>query len=194
MNIDELKNALHQFDAEADSTSADLDAVRESVVKSRRQLNLRDLRESIACVVVIVLFAPAIFSRLPMMSRLGAGAVCFAATLIGILLYLGNRRHRSRPELSVDDFLAAEIARLDYQIWLLRNVSWWYLGPIAIGFLMFVWGKAPVSTALAMSVGYFVLDRGIYWLNQIAIKRDLIPQRDEWIRVHESLNEPETRG
>lgn len=194
MNINELKDAFHQLETEADDTSLDLDAVREQVVKSRRQLNFRDLRESIACVVVIVLFAPAIFTRLPAMTRIGACVICLAAVVIGVSLYLGNRRYRTRPELSVDDYLGAEIAHLDYQIWLLRNVSWWYLAPLAIGFLVFVWGMNPVATALKMSVGYFLLDRGINWLNQRAVNGDLVPQRDELVRVRASLNEPGSSG
>jgi hypothetical protein len=194
MNIDELKEALHQLESETDSTSLDLDAVREQVVKSRRQLNFRDLRESVASVVVVVLFAPAIFTRLPAMTRLGACVTCLAAVVIGVVLWLGNRRYRSRPELSVDDYLGAEIAHLDYQVWLLRNVSWWYLAPLAIGFLMFVWGMNPVPSALVLSVGYYFLDRFINWLNQRAVRNVLIPQRNELIRVRASLNEPEASG
>lgn len=189
MNFDDLKKTLQTLQHEDAVDAIDLEQVRRKIAGSRRTFDLRDLREYVACIVVFVLFAPCVFMDYPAMTRVGAVITCLAAVFIGGWMYLGKRRHRSRPELSVDEFLGAEIAHLNYQIWLLRNVSWWYLAPVAVGFLVFVWGLTPVSTAIFMSAGYFAMDRFINAINQFAVKRDLIPRRDELARVRQSLNE-----
>lgn len=189
MNLEDLKAKLGQLDGEAIRTEESFDEVRRNVMKSRRRFDLRDLREIVACVFVFVMFFPTLFLNMPLLTRLGSLVTCTAAVFIGLSMYLGKQRHRVFPELSVQQFLAAEIVHLDYQIRLLRNVSWWYLAPIAVGYLMFVWGLRPTSEALVASGGYFILDRAIYWLNQHAIRTDLLPQREELVRAYESLCE-----
>lgn len=189
MNFEDLKSLLGDLDTEPVREEADLDAVRQKVMKSRRRFDLRDIRETVACVLVFLIFWPIVFAGMPWMTRLGSLVCCIGAVFIASSLYLGRRRHRVLPELSVHEFLQAEIAHLDYQIRLLRNISWWYLAPCAVGYLMFVWGLMPISEAVVASGGYFVLDRVICWLNQYAVKHDLMPQKEELVSVWQSLDE-----
>lgn len=193
MNLEDLKAALANSEDELYRGSIregqDLEEVRDSVKKSRTRLRWRDFREFSACLFVFVVFFPVVFSSWPSMTRLGAAMSCLAAVFIAIRLFLGHRRHQVLPELSVIEFLRAETDHLDYQIRLLRMVSWWYLAPIAVGYLMFVWGLMPVTEATIASGAYFVLDRAIYWLNQSVIKNDLQPQKERLLCVYRSLTE-----
>ena len=158
-------------------------------MNSRRVFDGRDIREFGACILVFVVFFPLVFTEMPLMARLGSMVSSVAAVFIGSVLWHGRCRHRVLPELSVHEFLAAEIDHLDYQIRLLRSVSWWYLAPLAVGFLMFIWGLWPTPTALAASAVYYIIDRTIYYLNQWAIINDLQPQRETLEIVYQSLNE-----
>jgi len=189
MNIEELKAALDALNADSLHGQANLDTIRESVMESRARFKLRDFREIGACVFVFAGFFAVLSFDLPWMTQLGAMIYCCAAIFVGTSIYLGRRRHRVFPELSVHEFLEAEIAHLDYQIQLLRNVSWWYLAPLAVGFLMFVWGLLPQPAAAVVTVCYFLLDRTIYWLNQQTIQLELKPQREKLVLVYQSLNE-----
>lgn len=187
MNLEDLKAKLKQLDGDAVKTEESFDEVRRNVMNSRRRLDLRDFREITVCVFVFLMFFPTLFLNLPLLTRLGSLVTCTAAVFIGLSMHLGKQRHRVFPEFSVHQFLAAEIAHLDYQIRLLRNVSWWYLAPPALGYLMFVWGLMPTSEAIIVSGGYFIFDRAIYWHNQHVIKNDLLPQREELVYAYESL-------
>jgi len=189
MNLEELKAALEALNSDSIHGQANLDTIRENAMKSRATFKLRDFREIGACVLVFVGFFPFIFFDMPWMARLGSMICCCAAIFIGTSIYLGQRRHQVLPELSVHEFLEAEIAHLDYQIQLLRSVSWWYLAPFAVGFLMIVWGLLPAPEAAFATACYFILDRAIYWINQYAIRLDLQPQKEKLVRVYQSLSE-----
>ncbi len=189
MNLEDLKAKLNDLDRYRLQPEDKLEEVRQNVMKSRQRFGVRDVREFCACVIVFVIFWPYVFSEMPWMTRLGSLISCTAAVFISLSLYLGRRRHRVWPEFSVCRFLEAEILHLDYQIRLLRSVSWWYLAPCAVGCLLFVWGLMPTQQALVVSCGYFVVDRVIYWNNQRTIRKDLVPQQEELVRVFESLND-----
>lgn len=191
MNLDDLRAKLETLDDDPLHEEADMHQVHQNVMQSRRSIDMRDVRETVACVIVFVVFWPIVFSGMPWLTRFGALFSCVAATSIALSLHFGRRRHRVLPELSVQEFLKAEIAHLDYQVRLLRNVSWWYLAPIAIGYLCFVWGLMPVSEAFVASLSYFVLDRVIFWFSQRAIRNQLLPQKEELVRVYQSFRDPE---
>jgi len=189
MNFEELKFALDEQGDDRRADEPDIEEVRQNVMKSRRRLNVRDLREFGACAFVFVMFLPIVFTNMPWMTRMGALVSSVAVVYIGLSLHWGRCRHQSWMEFSVREFLEAEIAHLDYQIRLLRNVSWWYLAPVAVGYLMFVWGLLPTPVALLASAGYFLLDRVICFMNHRAILEDLLPQKNELMRVYQSLND-----
>lgn len=191
MNLDDLKAKIGTFDVESFEDVADLDEVRQNVMHSRRSIDLRDVRETIVCVLVFVVFSPIVYSEMPLLTRFGSLFSCMAAVSIAVSLYRGRRRHRVLPELSVQEFLRAEIAHLDYQIQLLCSVSWWYLAPIAIGYLCFVWGLVPIPEAIVASVAYFVLDRVVFWFSQRAIRKYLQPQKIELLRVYNAFHDVE---
>ncbi len=189
MNIEELKAALDALNSDSLQGPSNLDTVRESVMASRAQLKLRDFKEIGACILVLAGFLAVLCFDLPWMTQLGSMIYCCAAIFVATSIYLGRRRHRVLPELSVHEFLKAEITHLNYQIRLRQNVSWWYLAPFAIGFLMFVWGLLPPQAAAVITACYFLMDRTIYWLNQQTIQLELQPQKEKLERVYQSLSE-----
>lgn len=94
----------------------------------------------------------------------------------------------------------SSLNQIIHQIWLLKNVLWWYLAPLGIGILIF-FAHAGISVMITEnpSIGwiFFILGCifgtillywGIYWLNQRAVRKDLIPRKDELQDLLNSLS------
>lgn len=85
---------------------------------------------------------------------------------------------------SVLESLNSALRDVEHQIWLLRNVHWWYLAPLFAGFVApdihnLLRNHTPMAGFL-QSVGIdFVVVLGVWWLNRAAVKHSLRPQRDE---------------
>ena len=108
---------------------------------------------------------------------------------------------RKQPCLSGTLFncIKSSLAQINHQIWLLRNVLWWYLGPLGVGLMIF-FSSAGISVMINENpsigwvlfivgciVGTILLYWGIYWLNQRAVHKDLIPRKNELEELLNSL-------
>jgi hypothetical protein len=110
--------------------------------------------------------------------------------IAGFMLVDRMRYKRQPPESgeSLRDHVESSLAEVEHQIWLLRNVFWWYLLPIVLSCLAFfgqvAWLGRSDGWLTALAVGLVVLVAGmlvagIYWLNQEAVRTDLEPRREE---------------
>jgi hypothetical protein len=120
-------------------------------------------------------------------------------------------RQRQDQPVSNDPLRAcieASQQKLGHQIWLLRNVFWWYLLPLQFGFVSFVvsflWelelmARQPENIGrnfrlvtlgvMAVVVLVWVLVFwGVYRLNQHAVRKTLEPRRQELDSLLVSLN------
>jgi hypothetical protein len=80
------------------------------------------------------------------------------------------------------------LAQVDHQIWLLRNIFWWYLLPCALAMLPFIgevtWKERSGGWLTALVVAFAVAFEvivlsALYWLNQFAVRAELGPRRQE---------------
>ena len=109
-----------------------------------------------------------------------------------------QRQRQPRPGDTLRTSIESSLAQVEHQIWLLRNIFWWYLLPPFAA--MTIWpthlawqsrddglealaGFAGVAFVFAL-VGWF-----IYWLNQYAVRKDLEPRRQELLSLLKNLNE-----
>ena len=116
-----------------------------------------------------------------------------------------RRRHKRQPPEPGEalwQHVKTSLAQVEHQIWLLRNVFWWYLLPLALSILAFFgqvswqeraggWGPA-LGVLSVVALGGIVF-AGIYWLNQYAVRSELEPRRRELEALLMSLND-ETAG
>lgn len=89
---------------------------------------------------------------------------------------------------SLKGCIEASLIQVNHQIWLLRNIFWWYLLPLTVG-----WGISVLGTnwhvqhfnfrivfgeftSVLLGVSIFW---GVYWLNQFAVRKNLEPRRKE---------------
>jgi hypothetical protein len=98
-------------------------------------------------------------------------------------------RRRALPDDPLVRGVESSLAEVEHQIWLLRNVQWWYLLPLAAPMLAFfahtfwrlsrgnVWEAAIATTFAAAVVGGVYT--WVYWINQKAVRSTLEPRRRE---------------
>ena len=108
-----------------------------------------------------------------------------------------QRQRRPACDSSLNSFIGHSLAQVNHQIWLLRNIFWWYLAPLGIGLLAFfasVSWKHPdfgLNQKIVLAVASLVcllVSWGVYCLNQIAVKRSFIPRREELETLLASLD------
>jgi len=99
-------------------------------------------------------------------------------------------QHQKRP-LTNDTLkgcVESSLHQVNHQIWLLKNVFWWYLLPIAAALGISVGYSAwhDRHSASSAIVGWIVyvlfgvaLYWGIYWLNQYTVRKSLAPRQQE---------------
>lgn len=125
-----------------------------------------------------------------------AAACLFVAAFMVLDRYRQNRKSAS-PAETLTAWLENSRSNVEHQIWLLRNVFWWYLLPPLIG-MMAVFGHAlwlapginsfvtlaPFLGGLAIvSIVFY----GVYLLNQRAVRTELRPRLEELDSLAESL-------
>lgn len=99
-----------------------------------------------------------------------------------------HKRQPPEPGEPLRQHVESSMAQVEHQIWLLRNILWWYLLPPALSILAFFgqvawqersggwWTVLAVSVVVALAVIVFA---GVYWLNQYAVRSELVPRRQE---------------
>ena len=106
-------------------------------------------------------------------------------------------RKRSGPGESLRLRVEDSLAQVEHQIWLLRNVVWWYLLPLAVPMFAFFgqvcWrvrhlGVGEAVAGFVLMVGFVLaVFTFIAWLNRAAIRSQLEPRRQELAALLTSL-------
>jgi CubicO group peptidase (beta-lactamase class C family) len=190
MNDDELKKLWQQQPLrEPPSTAALIAAMQKQTSQLRRVLDARDLRELVACAVVIIIFGYYFFHQGGPISRLGDLIVIGGAIFIaGKLVYTRRTTQSAPPGATVVESLRAELKSVRAQSRLLGSVLWWYLLPLTIGELVFIWGDSihlhaanfavlliMVSANIFVTLVIIAVNACVYWLNQWARRKRLLP-------------------
>jgi len=180
MNDDELKKLWQQQPLRdpAPPPAQLVSAMKGKTTQLRRTLLARDVRELLACVVVGVIFGIYFFTEPAPVARLGALITVAGSMFIaGRILHARRATPAAKPDATVVESLRAELHSVRTQSQLLRSVWWWYLLPLAVGVLVFVWGTP--GNHLGFKIGFTVvtlaLDVSIYRLNQRARSKQLLP-------------------
>jgi CubicO group peptidase (beta-lactamase class C family) len=187
------------------SVTVDADLLLKEVQRNQRQFRAmifwRDFREvGVALVMLPLWFYLGVTFSLPWTWYLTVPALLW---VIGFFL-ADRMRHPQKPSEPGETLLGnvkESLTQVEHQIWLLRNVFWWYLLPFTISVLAFF---AHVSwltfeewfAALGFATFLFIFDLAmdyfIYWLNQYAVRIQLEPRREELLALVTSLGDETT--
>jgi hypothetical protein len=129
-------------------------------------------------------------------------------TFVGVFMLVDRwRQGRKRPvtESTLQACTESSLAELEHQIWLLRNVFWWYLLPCLIGATGIIlpvvlrdWNTLPAARHIMapIAAAVCIFCGGILWaayrLNQMAVRDGLEPRRQELLSILARLQESES--
>jgi CubicO group peptidase (beta-lactamase class C family) len=183
MNDEELKDLWRrQKPVPPVDPRAEIEAMRDKMSKLRRSLNARDFRELAASAVLIIAFGVCFFMIPYPLTRIADLVIIGGALLISWKLTACRRRVlHADTGAPVAVWLRQERERVRHDAELLRTVLWWYLLPLWLGTNLFFWGFPNQN--LAPKIGFTVLttlmNAWIYWFNQSARRKQLLPVQDE---------------
>jgi CubicO group peptidase (beta-lactamase class C family) len=156
----------------------------------------RDIREvGVSLVMIPIWLVMGMTMSLPWTWYLTVPALVFVA---GFIL-ADRKRHPKRPSEPGEPLLfyvKESLGQVEHQIWLLRNIFWWYLLPFCISlmafFLQIAWNRSSDWWEFVFSAGtqglfLLVVYGGVYFLNQYAVRKQLEPRRQDLLRLIASL-------
>jgi Na+/proline symporter len=189
MNFEDFQKAWQSQDASAQVT-INAEVLMKEVRRNQQQFQAtifwRDARE-----VGVAIFLTWYFIqrglRTDSWTDCLVGLTCFG---VGAFMVVDRLLQRKKQPLASDSLLVCvqtSLLQVNHQIWLLKNIFWWYLLPLsaALGVSVAVtcWHELDRASQLAGWCGYAVvcilLDWFLYWLNQTAVKKSLVPRRRE---------------
>ncbi len=205
MELDRFRAAWSRQQVGDDRARGDkglIEQVRRRIRTFHRRIFWRDALETAAAILVAVVFGSTASYGGTLM-QVGAAAVIAAAAVIVIILHTARRRGVPQIDADVKQRLQGELNAVKRQIKLLRNVLYWYVGPLFVGGLMFgigltrsVQAPAGVDPAMLLALGTIsqvvilvAVGAAICRLNRVAVRRQLEPLRRELVRSLESLSE-----
>jgi Flp pilus assembly protein TadB len=154
----------------------------------------RDFREVGTAVILVVVFLYGAFKSGERIWVAGSFVVLAITCLFVAVFFLVDRRLQKRKDPRHSDPLLAciesSLIKVNHQIWLLKNVFWWYLLPpgagIALFFVVVTWNVYKVlhkSRVLLMFGANILIVAlifwGVYWLNQYVVRERLMPRKQE---------------
>lgn len=118
----------------------------------------------------------------------------------GFMLVDRKRHNREPPDPGepLRRHVEHSLAQIMHQIWLLKNVFWWYLLPLVVPMLAFLgqvaWNTRSKGWSAAFAMTFMVAVVAtvlvfVYWINQYAVRNDLEPRRRELEALLTSLED-----
>lgn len=116
------------------------------------------------------------------------GLACFGVGTFMVVDRLLQRRKQPAANDSLVTCIESSLRQVNHQIWLLRNILWWYLLPIGaalgISICHSAWhahrsGSPALTTWFVSALMIALVYGGVYWLNQFAVRKNLEPRRQE---------------
>jgi len=194
---------LWQQHASQSRVTVDANLLRQEVQRSqtafRTTIFCRDFREvGVAIVMLPIWFYLGSNLSLPWTWYLTVPALLW---IIGFMLVFRYRHKQasSKPSEPLIHCVRRSLTEQEDQVWLLRNVFWWYLLPFIIPIVAFfaqvTWSVRSDSWLLAIlffvGLTTFVLGTFyyLYRINQRAVKLQLEPRRQELLALLASLDD-----
>ena len=189
MNFEDFQKAWQSQDA-APKLALNADTLLKEV--RRNQQNLwrtifwRDVRE-VGVALVLTWYFIQRGLRTEDWTDCLVGLTCFAVGAFMVVDRLLQRRQQPVASDSLLTWIETSLHQVNHQIWLLKNVFWWYLLPLSaalgVSVAMSCWHDRNRASQL-IGWGIYVvvcglLDWFLYWLNQTAVKNSLEPRKRE---------------
>jgi len=199
MDPDKYQQAW-QADAAQTRVTIDADSLSKEVQRSHQGFQStifwRDVREAgISLLLIPCWFYMGSTLTLPWTWYLGVPALIWVAGFF-VVDRKRHPRRQSGPGEPLLFYVKESLTQVEHQIWLLRNVFWWYLLPFSISsmafFLQVAWQTSSdwwefVGFGGFLSVFLLGIYGATYLLNQRAVRVRLEPRRKDLLKLVASL-------
>lgn len=140
----------------------------------------RDIRESFAAVILCIIFIYQGFHSSNSVYKAGCFISAAGCIFIAIFLYI-KKMQFSKTDYTEDinHNLKNSLSQVNAQIWLLRNVFWWYLLPLIPGIFIQNFTHESISKVWIFNIVTVLILILVYWLNQWAVKKSLLPLKSD---------------
>jgi hypothetical protein len=201
MNSDELKE-VWQSQAAPRRLTVDADVLLQQLERTKKSFQTmifwRDAREvGVALVMLPLWIWIGLKETLPWTWYLCIPAMLWIAGFM-VVDRMRQKRCQPRPGNPLRECIKNSLAQVEHQIWLLKNVLWWYLLPPGVALAAF-FGHVALITREVGWLGEFIVAGiiavaalilwGVYWLNQRAVRHELLPRRQELQEFLASLDD-----
>lgn len=200
MNLDDMQKVWQSQDA-ADRPPVDFDALLKKVQLDRRLFQAtifrRDIVEVGLAAVLAIVFGMRAAQKGDWAMWLLAGSMIWVGGFMVLDRWRQKRNAKQRPQPpTLISSIEASLDEVSHQIWLLKNILYWYLLPPLVGLTLFFGriAKEHAEDAFQFWVGFLVptgicvlMYAGIYWFNQHAVRHNLRPRRDELESLRDQL-------
>ena len=188
MNFEDFQKAWQSQDAGAKVT-INTDLLLKEVRRNQRQfwatIFWRDVREASVAFLLTWYFTQHGLRTNDWMDCL-IGLACFGVGAFMVVDRFLQRRKRAVANNSLVACIETSLRQVNHQIWLLKNIFWWYLLPLSaaleISICISAWHSR--NNLIAALIGFVaptlivaLLYWGIYQLNQFAVKKSLDPRK-----------------
>ena len=203
MNFEDIQKDWRQ-QSERETVIIKTDILLKEVQRNKQSFDVaifwRDVREAGGSFAMMIFFIYQSIKNHNTILLYPAAACLFVGTYMVIdRIKLKRRFPYSEQNSSLKDCIKISLGHVNHQIWLLKNVAWWYLLPFAIGvsipFVIGAWHMRDSGSLLPFLVKTFVfliiLYVGIYYLNQFAVSKELMPRKDELEALLKSIESTE---
>lgn len=205
MARDDFQQAWHAASTQTRVT-VDADILLREIQRNQRDFLATILRRDLFEVGTALLLLPiwvylgSVFS-LPWSWYLGVPAIAWIAAFI-LYYRLRYPLRVSEPDAPLLECARQSLTLVERQIWLLRNVFWWYLLPPGISILVFfghvAWLRSESGLTVPGRVDVFIILIGIYSFlylrNKYAVNSELEPRREELLTLLASLGDSDSLG
>ena len=205
MNPDKFQQAW-QAQSSQTRVMIDADLLLKEVQRNEREFRYtifwRDFREvAVALLMLPVWFYLGHIWSAPWTWYLTVPVLVWMAGFM-LVYRMRHKQMPSKPNEPLLESVERSLAEVDAQIWLLRNIFWWYLLPPAVSILAHLahvtWLKSDgwldSLTDVNVLVGLFLvaLYYFLYYWNQSAVRWVLEPRRQELLTLLASLGDEST--
>jgi hypothetical protein len=199
MNFEDLQKSWQSQNPGA-LVTINAEVLLQEVRRNQRQfwaaILWRDAREVGVCVIMALFFLHWARHGQSWSWYLLSFCCLFAGAFLLVDRWIQHRQQPVKHE-SLQACILSSLFQVNHQIWLLKNVFWWYLLPILIGLgavsASALWQKHQAGLAAMIGLGAFdvvfygLIYWGVYWLNQFAVRKTLKPRRQELETLLDSL-------
>ena len=201
MNLEELQEA---WKSQETRTTVGVVMLLESARAKHRRYNRilfwRNLREGWLTILAAVYFAIAVETDVSSKLRLWPFYLAMAIVFgIGVFRVVGTRRQQ-REDLRVGDpttsYIEQSLGQINYRIWLLKNILWWWILPVSVAGVLIVaqivllGGLQDPALPLKLSQGVGIVAlvlAAVYWGNLWTARKYWLPRKAELQAIFDSL-------